>query len=55
MNLQHQANKMLEIWQLQRRLHIPAASRVLPVNDNRSEAEFEADLAVIRSCLERRT
>jgi len=51
---QQQADAALSLWQLQHRLGIPAASRMLPINDNRSVDDFERDLQVIRECLERK-
>jgi hypothetical protein len=55
MTAQQQADAALSIWQLQRRLGIPAEARALPINDNKSADDFERDLEVIRQCIERRT
>jgi hypothetical protein len=55
MTSQQQADKLLDLWRLQDRLGIPSSRRVLPTNDNQSEAEFERDLEVIRQCIERKS
>lgn len=49
---QDRANEMLELWQFQRLVGIPAQDRLIPSPANDRDA-FERDLNIIREVMER--